>query len=171
VHTARPPASGAALHRSVAACIASILEIDVADVPVPGAEHPEPWTVWRNWLAQRGLGLVPIADPAAFHWPGPWLALLRAADGEGCIGAVAFGAPPGLAWNPPGGSETIEAVERGYLIAPADVALRSASRTSEPRNVVTRGIDLNASSASASRSATSSASASACASHAPTWSA
>ena len=49
----------------------------------PGGRHPEPWTVWRNWLAQRGLGLVPIAEPARFNWPGPWLALLRAADGDG----------------------------------------------------------------------------------------
>ena len=122
------------MQRSVAACLASILEIDVADVPVPGAEHPEPWTVWRNWLAQRGLGLVPIADPAGFHWPGPWLALLRAAGREERIGAVAFGAPPGLAWKPLGGHETFEAVERGYVIAPADVALWSASRAEAPRN-------------------------------------
>ena len=121
------------MQRSVAACLASILEIEVADVPVPGAEHPEPWTVWRNWLAQRGLGLVPIAEPAGFHWPGPWLALLRAADGDGRIGAVAFGAPPGLAWNPLGGHETFEAVERGYVIAPADVALWSASGSAAPR--------------------------------------
>ena len=137
MHTVRPPASGAVLQRSVAACLASILEIDVADVPVPDAEHPEPWTVWRNWLAQRGLGLVPIAEPAEFQWPGPWLALLRAADGDGRIGAVAFGAPPGLAWKPLGRHETFEAVERGYVIAPADVALWSASRAEAPRQ---RGI-------------------------------
>src|SRR5881397_1911512 len=99
------------MQRSVAACLASILEIGVAEVPVPDAEHPEPWTVWRNWLAQRGLGLVPISEPASFNWPGPWVALLRAVGGEGYIGAVAFGAPPGLAWSPLGGSETFAAVE------------------------------------------------------------
>ena len=135
--TVRPPTSGAALQRSVAACLASILEIDVTDVPVPEAEHPEPWTVWRNWLAQRGLGLVPIAEPADFNWPGPWLALLPAADDQGCIGAVAFGAPPGLAWNPLGGPETFDTVERGYVIAPADVTLWSPARTAVPRRVGT----------------------------------
>ena len=135
--TVRPPTSGAALQRSVAACLASILEIDVTDVPVPEAENPEPWTVWRNWLAQRGLGLVPIAEPADFNWPGPWLALLRAADDQGCIGAVAFGAPPGLAWNPLGGPETFDTVERGYVIAPADVTLWSPARTAVPRRVGT----------------------------------
>jgi MOSC domain-containing protein YiiM len=111
------------MQRSVAACLASILELDVDEVPVPDAGHPQPWTVWRNWLGQRGLGLVPIADPASFDWPGPWLAMLRAADGQGCIAAVAFGAPPGLAWSPLGGPETFDAVQLGYTIAPADVAL------------------------------------------------
>ena len=89
------------MQRSVAACLASILEIDVGDVPLPDDGHPAPWTVWRNWLAQRGLGLVPIADPASFDWPGPWLAMLRSADGEGRVGAVAFGAP-GIGVEPPG---------------------------------------------------------------------
>src|SRR3954469_18854774 len=120
MRTVRPPGSGARLQRSVAACLASILEIDVADVPVPDEGHPQPWTVWRNWLAQRALGLVPIARPASFRWAGAWLAMLRAADGEGRVGAVAFGSPPGLAWSPMGGPETFDAVELGYVIAPAD---------------------------------------------------
>jgi hypothetical protein len=133
VRTAGLPASSAPMQRSVAACLASILELDVAEVPVPDAGHPEPWTVWRNWLAQRGLGLVPIAEPASFNWPGPWLAMLRVADGDGCIGAVAFGSPPGVAWNPLGGPEAFEAVRLGYLIAPADVALWAPSAAARPR--------------------------------------
>ena len=108
---------------SVAACLASILELEVERVPVPDERHPEPWTVWRNWLAQRGLGIVSISDPANFKWPGPWLAVLDAADGEGQIGTVAFGAPPGLAWHPFGGPEAFRAVDFGYLIAPTDPAL------------------------------------------------
>ena len=89
-----PPSSGVRMQRSVAACLASILELDAAGVPLPGEHHSQPWTVWR-----------------------------QAADGDGCVGAVAFGAPPGLAWSPLGGPDTFEAVEVGYLIAPADVAL------------------------------------------------
>jgi hypothetical protein len=111
------------MQASVAACLASILELDVESVPVPDAAHPEPWTVWRNWLAQRGLAIVAVSDPADFKWPGPWLALLNAATGEGQVAGVAFGAPPGLAWHPFGGPETFDAVELGYVIAPADVAL------------------------------------------------
>jgi MOSC domain-containing protein YiiM len=135
VHTVRPPKSSARLQRSVAACLASILEVDVVEVPVPDEQHPAPWTVWRNWLAQRALGLVPVAEPASFNWPGPWLALLRAADGEGRVGAVAFGAPPGLAWHPLGGPETFDAVELGYMMAPADVALWRPTHGASSRRV------------------------------------
>jgi MOSC domain-containing protein YiiM len=133
VQIVRPPASSARLPRSVAACLAAILEIDVAEVPVPAADHPEPWIVWRNWLAQRGLGLVPIAEPQRFDWPGPWLAVLRAADGDGQVAAVAFGAPPGVAWHPADGPETFAAVEVGFVVAPADVALWAPSRDAPPR--------------------------------------
>jgi MOSC domain len=107
--------------RSAVACIASILELETSDVPAPPAEHPQPWTVWRNWLGGRGLGLVPILEPAAFNWPGPWLALLGS---DVCV--VAFGSPPGIAWNPLGGGESFEEVETGYLIAPSDVTLWQA---------------------------------------------
>ena len=137
VRTVSLPVSSAPMQRSVAACLASILELEVGDVPVPDEDHPEPWTVWRNWLAQRGLGLVPIAEPATFNWPGPWLAMLPAAEGEGYIGAVAFGAPPGLAWSPFGGAEAFEAVQLGYLIAPADVALWATSSAVALRGVGT----------------------------------
>src|SRR3954454_10350008 len=105
VRTVGPPPSGARMQRSVAACLASILELDVAEVPLPDEQHPQPWMVWRQWLTRRGLGLVPVADPASFEWPGTWLALLRAADGDGHVCAVAFGVPPGLAWTPLGGAE------------------------------------------------------------------
>lgn len=111
------------MQRSVAACLAAILEVPVDEVPVPDEQHPDPWVVWRNWLAQRGLGLVRLAEPAGFNWPGPWLALLRAADGNGEVAVVAFGSPPGIAWNPLDGAETFDAVQVGYVVAPADVAL------------------------------------------------
>jgi MOSC domain-containing protein YiiM len=133
VETVRPPSSGSRLHASVAACLAAILELDVDEVPVPDEGHPEPWTVWRTWLAQRALGLVPIADPSRFQWPGPWIAVLRAADGAGQVGAVAFGAPPGLAWHPLGGPEPFAAVELGYVVAPADVALWAPPEEAAPR--------------------------------------
>jgi MOSC domain-containing protein YiiM len=106
----------------VAACLGTILGRD--DVPVPPDDHPEPWTVWRGWLSERGLGLVPIAEPRRFNWPGPWIALLEGGDAT-----VAFGAPPGRL---DGGR--FEEVVAGYLVAAADVALwapreRAVTRT------------------------------------------
>jgi MOSC domain-containing protein YiiM len=117
------PAGLEPLTASAVACLATILELPAADVPAPPPGHPDPWTVWRNWLAGRGLGLVPIAEPAAFSWAGPWVAVLRGADGPVC--GVAFGPPPDLAWHPLGGPETFADVEAGYVVAPADVALWS----------------------------------------------
>jgi hypothetical protein len=121
-----PPLTG-----SAAACLAAILELDLSEVPVPPADHGQPWTVWRNWLAERGLGLVPIADPAGFAWPGPWLAVLRGDGRQVC--AVAYGPPSTIAWHPFGGPETFADVEAGFVVAPADVALWSPPQRGSAR--------------------------------------
>ena len=133
-----PPPAFAPLQRSVAAVLAAILELELADVPLPPADHPQPWTVWRNWLAGRGLGLVPVLAPADFNWPGPWLALLRADEAGGQVAAVAFGSPPGLAWNPAAANLTFADVEAGYVIAPADVVSWPPAAAGAPDR--TRGI-------------------------------
>jgi MOSC domain-containing protein YiiM len=122
-----PPADGPPLARSVAACLAAILELPARDVPMPAAG--DPWTVWRGWLATRGLGLVPVDAPATFNWPGPWIALLDG-DGDGDrVAALAFGAPPGIVWRPLGGEAPFEAAVAGYAVAPHDVALWAPSAT------------------------------------------
>lgn len=109
------------LNQSVAACVASILEIDVGLVPCPPEDHRDPWTVWRNWLGQRHLGLVPVSDPANFSWPGPWIAVLPSPDSGDARGAVAFGSPPGIAWSPLP-TAVFEHVRQGFVIAPVDIA-------------------------------------------------
>ena len=62
------PAAAALGHRRV---LAAILELDPSDAPLPLADHPRPWTVWRNWLGGRGLGPVPVLAPSDFNWPHP----------------------------------------------------------------------------------------------------
>jgi hypothetical protein len=89
-------------------CVAHVLGADAAAVP---GEEP----ALRDWLSQRGLGLVPIADPAAFSWPGPFLA-----RGER-EWAVLFGVPPGALLGRLDGPP-----QAGYVIAGHEV--RAAAR-------------------------------------------
>ena len=67
---------------SLRECVAQVLGAEAADLPGEESEL-------RGWLAQRGLGLVAVADPAAFSWPGPFLAR------DEREWAVLFGVPPG----------------------------------------------------------------------------
>lgn len=114
------------LTRSLRACVAAILELDLDEVPEP---HPaNPWSSLHTWLGGRGLGMVPIQDPRQFSFPGPWIAI---ADGEA---SVAFGPPPDIIWAPLDDSPDFGRVEAGWLIAPADVALwERRERTAPPR--------------------------------------
>lgn len=75
---------------------------------------------------------MPIRDPATFSWPGPWIAVLHSGT---CV--VAFGSPPGIAWNPLGRDERFDDVVTGYLIAPADVALWTAESRATARTAGT----------------------------------
>jgi MOSC domain-containing protein YiiM len=121
------------LTRSFAACLASAIEIPVAGLPLPRLELPRAVARWRNWLAGRGLGLVPIADAAKFNWPGYWIALLGTqlpqADGAHDQTAVLmFGTPSGVVLSPQDpsllGRASLELpVKQGYVIANFDPAL------------------------------------------------
>jgi hypothetical protein len=93
-------------------CIAQIAGVFAADVPLDPGEQ-------RAWLAERGLGLVPVADPAGFEWPGEWIALRPARDGGGPRAAVMFGVPPGPIWDP---GDTTDEILGGYVLAPHDLA-------------------------------------------------
>ncbi|WP_448639600.1 MOSC domain-containing protein [Geodermatophilus sp. URMC 63] len=101
-----PPAG--ALARGFAACLASVTEVPVADLPLPEVSGPEvPGSgedltqalgAWRTWLAERGSGLVPIADPVRFQWPGWWIAVVEEPAGTAAV--LAFGTPPGVVLSP-----------------------------------------------------------------------
>jgi hypothetical protein len=94
---------------SLRECVAHVLGAEPADLP-------DDEQSLREWLAQRGLGLVPVADPAAFSWPGPFLA-----RGER-EWTVLFGVPPGPLLAPPDG-----AVQAAYVIADHEVRAAPAA--------------------------------------------
>jgi len=116
----RPPESELPLETaSFLACLATILELPFADMPLPppGESLATGWTVSR-WLGGLGLGLARIANPGSFSWAGPWIA--RA----GGRFVVMYGVPSGVVWDPAGGSEIVpDAIEDGFLVAAADIAL------------------------------------------------
>lgn len=75
---------------SLRACIAHMLSIDISEVPTTREAH------MGQWLALRNLGLVPVASPETFQWPGYFLGLQR----DSSSWAVFFGIPPGIVYDP-----------------------------------------------------------------------
>jgi hypothetical protein len=108
---------------SLAACVATILELPLEELTpeVQGAEDP---TTVRRWLAERGLGLVPVAEPLAFSWAGPWIGLLGGEAG-GRAAVVMFGVPSAPVWDP---DRALAArgeapLVGGFVVAALEVAL------------------------------------------------
>ncbi len=87
-------------------------------VPVPEYEM---FRFFRQWLAERNLGLVPIASPREFNWPGHWLARVRTPDGDRVV--VMFGSPSGPLHDPGGAVASGGQIEEGWLVARLDVRL------------------------------------------------
>ena len=79
-----------------------------------------------QWLAERNLGLVPIAEPASFSWPGYWLA--RAGDET----VLMYGSPSG-----PVDRELPGPIDEGWVIARLDLEY---VRPSDPGSGVVEAI-------------------------------
>jgi MOSC domain len=75
---------------SLRACIAYMLNMDVSEVPTKREANI------GQWLALRNLGLVPVASPETFEWPGRFLGLRS----DSSTWAVFFGVPPGIVYDP-----------------------------------------------------------------------
>jgi len=103
-----PDGPGSPLVRGFAACLSSVTEIPLADLPPLTGEESLAHALgtWRSWLAGRDCGLVPIADPRSFQWAGYWIAVTDHDDGPRADGpqrqvaALAFGTPPGIVLSP-----------------------------------------------------------------------
>jgi hypothetical protein len=109
---------------SLAACVATILGMRFADIPI--APPDEPVAGWRvtRWLSGLGLGLVPVADAARFAWAGPWIGWMRSPAGDGRRAVVMYGSPAGVVWDPSGATGHVDGKpDGGFVIAALDVAL------------------------------------------------
>ena len=86
---------------SLSVCVAHILGVDPSGVPGDGG------TGLRQWLAGRGLGLVPVESPEGFEWPGRFIGRRRGSSDW----VVMFGAPPGVVLDPTDAPDTEARVE------------------------------------------------------------
>jgi MOSC domain-containing protein YiiM len=88
---------------------------------VLGTAPPEPdddaFVFYRQWLAERNLGLVPIANAREFDWPGHWIARV------GDHAVVMFGSPSGPLHDPHGALANGGVIDEGWLLARLDVRL------------------------------------------------
>ncbi|MGY1712543.1 MOSC domain-containing protein [Geodermatophilus sp. SYSU D00758] len=140
IDTELPTAPGvSALTRGLAACLASVTEVPVAELPLPPGNPSAAVGAWRTWLAGRDSGLVPIADPTRFQWPGWWIAVVRTGDTE--VATVAFGTPPGIVLSPQDpallGRATAElTLTAAYAVASLDPVLRSVAVTRDLHGTV-----------------------------------
>jgi hypothetical protein len=96
----------------------SLAEVLGEDVPEPTGQA---LTFFRQWLAERNLGLVSVAEAATFAWPGRWIARVQARDGDHAV--VMFGSPSGALVDPAGAVSGGGAIEEGWLVAPLDPRL------------------------------------------------
>jgi hypothetical protein len=122
--------------RSFAACLASVTETPLTEVPQPGADLRGAIAHWRSWLAGRGAGLVPIAQPARFNWPGYWLAVLGDPAPTGATedgtAVLMFGTPSGVVLSPQdpgllGAAAAGLPVRLGYVLSTLDPAFTAPS--------------------------------------------
>jgi hypothetical protein len=88
-----------------AACLAYLLDAG-EPAPLDPAEA-------RGWLAERNLGLVAVREPESFTWPGPFVARLPGPDAW----VVMFGVPPGVLYDPAGGTAS-GSPEEAFVLAP-----------------------------------------------------
>lgn len=102
-----------AFETELRACLGEVLG---EEPPVPDTEA---LLFFKQWLAERNLGLVPIAEPAAFEWPGHWLARVRTTEGDHAV--LMFGAPSGALFDPADAISGGGTIEAGWLVAPLDL--------------------------------------------------
>jgi hypothetical protein len=96
-------------------CLAAVLGGRHGALPEPNIE--DEIVFWRQWLGGRNLGLVPVANPSGFEWPGYWIGLA-----EGGRAVLMYGSPSG----PADPADAGVVLTGGYVVAPLDLGLDAA---------------------------------------------
>ena len=107
-----------------------MLNIDFSEVPTKREANI------GQWLALRNLGLVPVASPESFEWPGRFLGLRS----DSSSWAVFFGVPPGIDYDPlaePAEGKKEVAVEAAFVLAKHDLQRGTQQPGSGTRSVGT----------------------------------
>jgi hypothetical protein len=111
----------AALADDLQVCLSELLGIRAPEAP----SDSEPLRFFRQWLAERNLGLVPIAEPASFDWAGQWIAIVDGSDGQHAV--VMFGSPSGVWLDPAGAHNDHARITGGWMLTPLDLHLPTQS--------------------------------------------
>jgi MOSC domain-containing protein YiiM len=121
------------LVRSFAACLASAAEVPVQQLLGGDKDLEDAIARWRSWLAGRGAGIVPIANPAKFNWPGYWIGVLTTSPSAEAattrrLAVLMCGTPAGVVLSPQdddllGRASRDLPVTNGYLLASLNPAL------------------------------------------------
>lgn len=91
-------------------CLSELLGSGVPEAP---DDFDEPLRFFRQWLAERNLGLVPIANPASFDWAGKWIAVVDGSDGRHAL--VMFGSPSGVWLDPTSAYKDDATIVAGWM--------------------------------------------------------
>jgi MOSC domain-containing protein len=85
----------------VTAFVAELTGRALDELPVP-AESGDDWlAVLRLWLARLDCGLVSIANPEQFSWPGHWIGIVDAPGGsDHPVAVLLFGTPSAVIASP-----------------------------------------------------------------------
>ena len=112
-----------------------------SDLPLTG-DSGEDWLgVLRQWLARTDYGLVSIANPETFAWPGHWIGIVESPDKPGeLVGLLLFGSPSAVIASPSAPQLIGRGVEelrfqQGLVLVPFD-ALASGSSAARTQRTV-----------------------------------
>jgi hypothetical protein len=117
--------SATAASGSFQACLGAVLERAASDLPgMDTAGDASALTLVSRTLAGLGLGIVRVAEPGSFSWPGPWIARIDPSSNGDARFVVMYGVPSGVVWDPAGDGDVDNGwITDGYLLAASDIAL------------------------------------------------